>query len=711
MINLRRTKSIYTKELVDLLRDHRTLLAMVVVPIVLYPALMLGGIQVLSTQTAKLHDAQFTVGFQSKSDWEDVVRPMLDQEASVLELEREKARADGASEAELAEFQKPVIELIDPNVTGQLEVAVRSRQVHCGVVVASVETHGPNREKQFRIRLLYQPEDLRSQLAADRLDRAFERVAEHEVQRRLRARQVDPVVIEPVIVEQKALTSAGSVLGLIVPLILVLMTITGAIYPAIDVTAGERERGTLESLMVCPVPVIDLICGKFLVVSTIAIMGAALNLGSVTVTVFLGGFEQVLNLNDADGSGGFPFWALPVVLACLVPLAVLMSAVMIAVCSCARTFKEAQNYVLPVILAALFPGGIAALPGTRLEGVNLVMPVGNMVLLTRELLSGAHVPAASYAWVLLSTCLYAAAAVALAANVFGRESVLFAESVSLRAIFNRKLFKRSDRPTLSAAALYAAILFPIWFHVQNLLQLSSDDAVSGALYGTAILLPILFVGAPILAMQFWRVDTQNTLRIRFPAFRFVLGGALIGLTAWIPASELFVFQDAYLGSPPALDAMNKAMDAGLAKLGFWIALVCLAIVPGICEELFFRGFLLSAALKKMRPWPAILMSAAIFGVFHFFIFRFFVTAGLGVVLGMLCWRSRSIWPGVIAHMLHNGLATCTAFNPQWRQRIGIVEVDKWPVHLPTHVILIGSIIFVTGIALSWPAAKSEVDSS
>lgn len=453
-------------------------------------------------------------------------------------------------------------------------------------------------------------------------------------------------------------------------------------------------------------PVIDLICGKFLVVSTIAIIGAALNLGSVTVTVFLGGFEQMLNLTGGEGEGRFPFQALPIVLLCLVPLAVLMSAVMIAVCSCARTFKEAQNYVLPVILAALFPGGIAALPGSRLEGINLVMPVGNMVLLTRELLSGAHIPAASYAWVLISTCLYATAAVALAANVFGRESVLFADSVSLKAVFNRKLFKRIDLPTLSSAALYTAILFPVWFHVQNLLQLSSEDAVSGALYGTALLMPILFVIVPVLAMQFWRVDTTNTLRTRLPGLRFLIGGALIGLTAWIPASELYVFQDTYLGSPPALEEMNKATEAGLAKLGFPIALLCLAIVPGICEELFFRGFLLSSATTKLRPFSAVLLSAMIFGAFHFFIFRLAVTASLGIVLGVLCWRSRSIWPGVIAHMLHNGLAAFTVYNEGWREHIGIETAETWPVHLPMHVILIGSAIFLLGIAISWPMSHT-----
>ena len=117
------------------------------------------------------------------------------------------------------------------------------------------------------------------------------------------------------------------------------MTITGAIYPAIDLTAGERERGTLESLMSTPVNVLDLVVGKFLVVTTVAIMGATLNLASVTATVYFGGFDRVI----ATTGGALPIGTMVLILLCLIPFAVLMSAIMIAVCSFARTFKEAQN--------------------------------------------------------------------------------------------------------------------------------------------------------------------------------------------------------------------------------------------------------------------------------------------------------------------------------------------------------------------------------
>jgi len=124
------------------------------------------------------------------------------------------------------------------------------------------------------------------------------------------------------------------------------------------------------------------------------------------------------------------------------------------------TFKEAQNYVTPVILAVLIPGGIAAMPATRLDGVMLVMPVGNMVLLARDLLLGAVVQGWQVLIVLLSTTLYAVAAVAIAASVFGRESVVFSDVETLRGHFARNMFRPASRPSLSMSVLYVALLFP-----------------------------------------------------------------------------------------------------------------------------------------------------------------------------------------------------------------------------------------------------------
>ena len=175
---------------------------------------------------------------------------------------------------------------------------------------------------------------------------------------------------------------------MIVPFLLVTMTVTGALYPAIDLTAGERERGTLETLAVSPVPVGQIVAGKFGVIVTIAMATTALNLASMTAVLHFSGLSDLFAAaqarqgtaaadedtlsDDAEVSAatvgmtqqdyrlrrmqmeresetrvGFVTTAAPIVLLAMIPFAVLFSAVMLAVCSFARTFKEAQNYMMP----------------------------------------------------------------------------------------------------------------------------------------------------------------------------------------------------------------------------------------------------------------------------------------------------------------------------------------------------------------------------
>lgn len=701
-MNIRRAKTVYVKELIDILRDRRTLIAMVLVPIVLYPLLMLGGIQAVSTQTVDVADEKISIGFERKAEWDEVLSRILLEERSILKRRRAAGVTRGAPQSELDAIPTPLYDRLDPRLTLDLPAAIRQRSVHCGIVIDDVQRFGTITET-VSVRILYQPESVYSEVAAHRLRAALERVAESRVRVRLALLHVDARTIEPITIAEDHLTTSGSVLGLVLPLILVLMTITGAIYPALDLTAGERERGTLEALMVCPVPAIDLVVGKFMVVTTIAIIGAALNLASVTATVYFGGFDEAIGGGD---EGGFPFRALPIVLVSLVPFAVFMSAIMIAVGSCARTFKEAQNYIAPVILAVLIPGGIAALPTSRLSGIMSVTPVANMVLLTRELLSGASVAPTAFFWVLLSTSLYAAVAVAIAAHMFGRESVVFADSVSLGALFRRRLFKPSLYPSLAASGLYAAVLFPAWFYVQGSLQLATGDDASAVIFGSALLMPVLFVVVPLVILRYWKIGVGTTMASHMPKARYVVAAVAIGLSAWVPAHELFIFQNTYIGAPPALEEMNKAIHAALESMPLMTALLLIAIVPAICEELFFRGFLLSGLRTSFRPWSAIVWSACVFGAFHFLIFKFAMTAGLGILLGWLCWRSRSIWPSILAHMLHNGVTLVGTLEPDLQRWLGIEGDDPW-AHLPPTVIVVAGALFLFGVVLVATSGRSD----
>ena len=699
-----RVKIVYLKELIDILRDRRTLIAMIVVPIVLYPLLMLGSIQAVTMQSEKMREEQVKV-YTVSDEQRDLVLAWIGHDQENLKVLRSRGEAldDPEDEQRKEEAEDPELWKVG-SVGAQepeaLEEAIRKREVPLAVIIESTNAGDPLRE-QYTVKPFYDPEDFRSATAyrrfADIVDRRDRRIRGD----RLYALGVEPVVITPIVEEASKVTTPGSVLGQILPLILVLMTITGAIYPAIDLTAGERERGTLETLMVCPVPVVDLVVGKFLVVTTVAIMGAALNLASVSATVYFGGFESVVN---AAGDEGFPLGALPLILLSLIPFAILMSAIMIAVCSYARTFKEAQNYVTPVILAVLIPGGIAAMPGVRLEGGMLVMPVGNMVLLTRELLLGSTITLSTVLYVLFSTTLYAVSAVAIATKVFGTESVVFSDSASLKTSFMRRYMRPTSQPTLSTAVLVVAILFPVWFYVQSTVQADGDFAK--ALRRTGQLMPVFFVLLPVLVCLYFKVDVRRTFALAKPPGRFLLAAALLGISAWVPAHTLTTAQQVVLPIPEALKASNEIMQNALDQMSPWLALLILAVIPAISEEALFRGFLFAGLAGTVRKWAVIIGTALAFAAFHYYVFKAPVTALLGLVLGYMCWQSGSIWPAIVTHALHNGLTVSLTLWPAIQKAMRIDEGDT-PTHLPIHVLVPGCAVFLVGLVLIGKAGRKQ----
>ncbi len=696
MTSYRRIRTIYNKELVAILRDHRTLIAMVVVPIVLYPVLMLGSIQAVSFQVDSMAEEQLIIGVQGETLARNI-RALIDKDTFLLQREQKHTELAGdgsdGSPIPLEHFQVNVFTKLD-----ELEEAVRTREIQIGVTLAG-DALSYDVDRTNKLRFYPDHENIRSQFALKRLRELFKREGDRVRTQRKERSGLPETYDQPFEITVIDLSTPSSLLGMILPLILILMTITGAIYPAIDLTAGERERGTLESIMVCPTPVIDFVVGKFLVVSTVAIMGAALNLASVSATVYFGGFDKII----AGSGGGVPFGKMVLILFCLVPFAVLMSAIMIAVCSYARTFKEAQNYVTPVILAVLIPGGIAALPATRLEGITLVMPVGNMVLLTRDFLLGVSVPMWQIAMVLLSTVLYAVAAVAVAASIFGRESVVFADAASLTSMFSRRTIKPGSRPSPAMGLLIVALLFPTWFFIQSSLSSGPDQDASPLLFASAWLMPILFVLVPLAILLYWKVDAGNTFSFRMPTLRHAAGALLLGLSARIPAHELNVLQESIIGIPPGVLESMEVLAAALFQLPLGVAIVLIALVPAICEELLFRGFLLSS-LSSGRKWTAIIVSAAIFGVFHFIIFRFLVTAAMGVLLAYVVWQTRSIWPAMMVHFVHNAAGVLAVTRPDWFSAIGLPSDAEW-AHLPIHILVIGGIVFVVGfVAATRPSA-------
>lgn len=681
MSRLSRINTIWRKELIDTLRDRRTLIAMILVPMVLYPAMMLGSLQALEVQTTNLQKEEYTIAV-TREDVGRWLRRVIDSDAArhpgigrvTAEEAIEKAATQSASQpAPDAAMQRSTREAALDAATDappQFRIIVvkdPKRVVIDGAANVGLELSGaiPTTlsEGSTGANILFDATDVRSQFAFGALSKVLDRLRISMLRQRLSRRELPTSFIEPISPYATNLASAertaGAVLGQIVPLILIVMTITGAIYPAIDLTAGERERGTLETLMVAPVPTVDLIAGKFIVVTMIGMLSALLNLISIGGTVYLGGVGAAL-LPGSDLS--IPLSSLPLVLVMLLPLAVLFSAMLLAVCSFARSFKEAQNYILPVMVAALIPGVVGILPATRLEGPILIMPVANVVVLTRDLFLGKSGLGESILWVVLSTSLYAAAAVAIAARLFGQEAVLFSDSGSIKTIFQRRFFKPRAAPTVSTAFLVLALAYTLNFYIQSALQKAGLGAGMDFLYALTITLLILLVVGPWFAARYARADVFNTFSLRMPTLPGIVAGLCFGLSTWLLMIQWMHVQNGFLPMNPDIQAQLVASEAWMNEISPWTLVVFLALIPAFCEEFFFRGFVLSGLRSGLGKWASLLIVAVAFGLNHHLVYRLIGTSALGLLLGLVVIQHRSIWPSMIAHLMHNGitiLATTT----------------------------------------------------
>lgn len=688
MSRFSRIDTIFRKELTDTLRDRRTLFAMLLVPILLYPTLLIGTLQYAEVQHVVAQQSDYTIVVPdlSTADWlertlqTDIARREVATEVPAEDLPelREQIRQAGPppedEEEEVFSGQEEAQRSTQRQRELKFNVLVKddiSGAVLSGRADIGLELTGPEplytSDENSRIVIFYdQTEERSARYAAPAIEGILSRLEAAIIQARLDRAALPMDVLEPIHLSATNVAPpsriGGSILGTIVPLVLIMMTISGAIYPAVDLTAGERERGTLETLMVAPVPAIDLITGKFLVVTFISMLTATLNLITLGFTIQVMGAGALIAGGATDFV--FPLHVIPLVLVILVPFAVMFSALLLAVSSFARSFKEAQNYVTPVLVAGLVPAAIGMLPGTRLEGPLLVLPVTNIVVLTRELFLGKS-DLVSIMVVVLSTCLYAGAAVAVAARLFGQEAVLFSDSGSIKSLFVRRFFKPADAASVMLALLLTSMVYLANVIIQSSLAQQAWLNDGYRFLGAVMSVLIVLLGAvPLLVASYRRIRITSAFGLRAPQMSTMLAGLCFGLSTWILAFVWMPIQQQFLPMPEDVQAGFAELQQLFVGVNVWWLFLALAVVPALVEEFFFRGFLFSSLKKAVGPVLGLLLVSFAFAMFHQSVHRLIVTFSLGLLLGLLVLRDGSIWPAMLAHFLHNGLSVlATEFAP------------------------------------------------
>lgn len=714
-----RTLRLARKELREILRDRRTVITLVLMPLLVYPLLgiimrngVLSNLSLLSAVKIVVcveNDQQLGAFSAAMMQGEKILSEssVTEKNAPAEDSIREQLKFDGEQPVE---FEIYTLDSEDTPGTlkseieqGEADLAVLIRpssvvpDVPAGMVAggfldwvilqrdgSSLSTRG---YKEISKRLTAFNEQYQTQL-----------LKSAGLSRQL-----------PLAFRSEIITAVGdgvSPLVTFIPLVLVLMTMTGAVYPAIDLTAGERERGTMEILVSAPVSRMTLLAGKFVAVLTVAVLTASMNLISMFATLFALGLEGTVLGNIS------PTMVIQVIVL-MVVFAAFFSAVLLSITSIARSFKEAQAYLIPLMLISLTPGVFSLMPDLQMNSLMAVTPLVNTVLMGRDLLQG-NVNLLMFAVVLVSTALYGVMALSLAARIFGSDAVLYSSGGSWNELLKRPEEASRVAP-LSVALFSLAIVFSMFIVAQGIPPRLGFDA-SGQLIASGCLSIVLFVALPTLMALLTKVTLLSGFAVRKPKSSMWIVAILLGFSLWPFVYELEVS----LLSQSRVDELKSLYDrisATLTEAPFWAKLFALALAPAVCEEYFFRGFLQNAIRRRTSAMVAVLSTGILFGLFHVILRdalmyeRLLPTALMGIVLGVVFERSGSVLPGMLLHLCHNGLLVSVAHFEKTLSSWGIGISEQQ--HLPIMVLAVAGVpvAVATMLLRGVPKANTEPLSS
>ena len=355
--------TVYRKELRDLLRDRRTLLSMIVIPTLLMPAMI------------------FMVGFIAIK----VVKKAQAEVPSVMLL-----NPDASPRVAEALRGDDRIHLVEPR--SDWRAAVANKEVRAVVEVPPNFEQAIAEGRAEPIKIYHYEGELKSGLAQRQLRDRLSAVRTQLVTERLTERGLDRTLIEPFQIESENVAPpervGGNAIGGFLPYVFLLLCFTGAMYPAMDLTAGEKERGTMETILVSPIGRLELVLGKFLMVLTASLGTVAFSLLSMIGSLMLASALLAPRLSQAAAEAGkraielpslHPAGLLGMVLM-IFPFAVFFSALLLAISLVAKSFKEAQSYISPLIIAVILPAVVGMLPGVELNAKLALIPVLNLSL-------------------------------------------------------------------------------------------------------------------------------------------------------------------------------------------------------------------------------------------------------------------------------------------------------------------------------------------
>lgn len=701
-------KLLLKKELLDVFRDKKAIIMMVLVPILLYPLIFFGSMAVMTMIQSNMEEGEYKVAIVASDD--GALKSAVEKHNENAKVEaREKAETESTDQGNSSDdsvsqksrastsangIATDVLTLVDAP-SGDYQEALQNEELDA-YVTSSKDSSGKTVYEVYYVSSI-----TNSSYAAGIVRDVVDELSREESKEKIQAAGLDAdVIMNPVVYESEDLASseqsAGSILGMILPFLLVLSLLMGTMYPAIDVTAGEKERGTLETLLTLPVSNREIIFSKFFTVAIIGIISALLNIVSIAFM----GIYMIRLMGDAMESMGISFAGIDIgkfipaiiftVLAILA-FSLFISAVTMCITSLAKSYKEANNYITPLMLVVMLTGYIGFIPNIELTHTMALVPVANICLMIKNLLLF-KVEYKLVAVVLVSNVLYAIVAVLILSRIYDSENVLFDEGkFSLKLFERRSNMKKGGVPTTGDAWFMVVFVMFAYLYLGSVLEMKYGF---GGIFGIQMIIFVL----PLLYVLYTKRSILQTYSFRktklmnFVAALFMgCGTMLIGIILTSFVSMLF---------PTEAEMVSSGLMNELMSDNELLTFAVVALTPAVCEEMLFRGFLFSAFRGRHKIVVSVLLTAVIFGVYHMSIVRFFTTALLGAALAVIVYYSDSIFPAMMMHAINNGIAVLQMYHPDAMENVFPLFAVEEPGIMESIVVsTMGILLLAAGVAM------------
>ncbi|QJA08333.1 CPBP family intramembrane metalloprotease [Romboutsia sp. CE17] len=660
-MRIKMVKAIFKKEMIDILRDKKTLFMGIILPIILYPVLMIVMTQILSSSMNSISSKDINIAF-SKEPSSSLI--------SIIDNYDDETD----SKINIIESQSYIKELEDGRLDAYLEIDENNNIENYYVYINSSKEN--------------------SSTVSIKLEEILNTYKLSLTERELNNNGLDVnKILEPIVFETRDVAKteeiAGFFLGQVLPIILIIGVLLGAIYPAIDSMAGEKERGTLETLFTLPISNLELVMGKYMAVSFCAIVTAVLNILSILLTIsylFLSG-SIVEGLEISKFNINELILPIIITLLCVCLFAMVISAVSMCVCSFAKSFKDAQNYITPVMFLVLIPSYVSMIPNMKLDSTTAIIPVVNISLLIKSVLSF-NSNIGLIAMVFMSNFAFVILAVILLSKIFNSEEILFGSSKSFSFLERRSNIKKGTMPSQSDGIIMYAFGLVLLIYVGSLVQIKFGMA------GLAIT-QIMIISLPLLFAYYIKSNFKKVFNLKLPTIKQIFGAISLWIGTYTIA--MLITQLLLYLFPQNMEVVEGLNEALFIEDSLLLNILIVACMPAVCEEIFFRGFLLSAFRNNKKSYKsAIIITGILFGFMHMDFIRMIPTGILGISFAYAVCKTNSIFISMIMHFLNNGLAVLVS---HYTANLELAESSSEVVALTFNQVMIYLIIGLLFITL------------